>query len=350
MAPNQGQPWMAALHIGKSGSRYMERTAGCRTGTVWIRYASLRQLGIHWRQVVLGASGKTAETRRTVPAGEPLPAKPPQPAVVATEEPPPAEQPQPAVVATEEPPPPVVTEPAWYPGRVGWFYSETEIGWVPLAPQEQFYSVNYWGPQAVVADDSGSQGDDLPSYGYYEEGGVAVERDNLYRVDNYTRTRMTSIHDIDPSARTFKRMPTASTREAAASDKSRFSAGQTATGQSKPSQSVTSRIQQTKANASENSGSIKSSMSGKQTTKPAESATSAMKRPEAISKSANRVNPETNAPSSNVSSQPASGKADSKLRFPDVKTRHQSLARREECPIHRISKTRTLRYAGSTRI
>lgn len=223
---------------------------------------------------------------------------------------PPAKQPQPEVVATEEPPPPVVIEPAWYPGRVGWFYSDTEIGWVPLAPQEQFYSVNNWGPQTVVADDSGSQGDDLPSYGYYDAGGVAVERDNLYHVDNYAGTRMTVIHDIDPSARTFKRMSTASTRAASASDKSRFSAGKTAAGQSKPSQAVTSRIQQTKANVSENGSSIKSTMSGKQTTRPAESATSAMKRPEAIARSANRSQPgTTNAPTSNVSSKPASRRA-----------------------------------------
>ncbi len=240
-------------------------------------------------------------------------AEEPQPVVVPTEEPPPAEQPQPAVVVTEEPPPPVVTEPAWYPGRVGWFYSGTEIGWVPLAPQEQFYSVNNWGPQAVVADDGGNQGDDLPSYDYYDQGGVAVERNNLYRVDNYTRTRMTSVHDIDPSARTFKRMPTASTREAGAADKSRFGAGQIASGQSKPSQSVTSRIQQTKANMSENSGSVKTTMSGMQTAKPAGSGAAAMKRPEAIARSANRTQPgTTNAPSSNVSSQPASGKADNK--------------------------------------
>ena len=75
------------------------------------------------------------------------PGKQPKPVEVAAEEPPPAQQPQPAVVATEEQPPPVVTEPAWYPGRVGWFYSDTQIGWVPLAPQEQFYSVNDWGPR-----------------------------------------------------------------------------------------------------------------------------------------------------------------------------------------------------------
>ncbi len=248
-----------------------------------------------------------------VAADQPSPAKQPQPVVVAADEQHPAKQPQPVVVATNEPPPPMVTEPAWYPGRVGWFYSETEIGWVPLAPQEQFYSVNNWGTQAVVADDTGSQGDDLPSYDYYDDGGVAVERDNLYHVDNYTRTRMTNIHDIDPSARTFKRMSTASTREASASDKSRFSAGQTSTGQSKPSQSLTSRIQQNKANVSENSGSVKSTMSGMQTAKPAGSATSAMKRPEAIARSANRTQPRTtNSPSSKVSSRPASGKADNK--------------------------------------
>ena len=268
------------------------------------------------------------------------PGKQPKPVEVAAEEPPPAQQPQPAVVATEEQPPPAVTEPAWYPGRVGWFYSDTQIGWVPLAPQEQFYSVNNWGPQAVVADDSASQGDDLPSYDYYDDGGVAVERDHLYHVENYTRARMAMIHDMAPSARTFKRMPTASTRQAAASDKSRFSAGQTAAGQSKPSQSITSRIQQTKANVSENSASVKSAISGKQTAKPAESGTTAMKRPEAIARSANRSQPgTTNAPPSNVSSKPASGKAESK----------SAVSRRKNAPSESRAGGRNSQASGSQR-
>ncbi len=275
-------------------------------GYVTHHYGNWEFINSKWCWAPPGKQPKPIEVVRE----EQPPAKQPQPAVVAKEEQPPAQQPQPEVVATVEQPPPVVIEPAWYPGRVGWFSSDTEIGWVPLAPQEQFYSVNYWGPQAVVADDMGSQGGDLPSYDYYDAGGVAVERDNLYHVENYAGTRMTVVHDIDPSARTFKPMPAASTRKADASDKSRFSAGQTAAGQSKPSQAVTSRIQQAKANVSENSSSIKSTMSGKQTTKPAESATSAMKRPEAIARSANRSQPgTTSSTTSNVSSKPASRRA-----------------------------------------
>jgi hypothetical protein len=207
---------------------------------------------------------------------------------------PPAIQPQPVVAAADEPAPsapPAVIEPAWYPGRVGWFYSDTQIGWVPLAPQELFVSVNYWGPQVVMAGDVGAGDDALPDYAYYDDGGVVVEQHDFYHVENYTRARITNIHNIDPSARTYKRMQMASAPKSVASDKSRFSAGQISAGQSKPSQSVTSRIQQTKANVSENSASLKSTMSGMQTAKPAQSAALAMKRPEPVSRSANRVQP-----------------------------------------------------------
>jgi len=35
---------------------------------------------------------------------------------------------------------------SWYPGRVGWAYSDWSIGWYPLAWWEPFYCFNYWGP------------------------------------------------------------------------------------------------------------------------------------------------------------------------------------------------------------
>ncbi len=38
----------------------------------------------------------------------------------------------------------------WYPGRVAWISSGPNIGWVPLAPSEVYYSHRHWGPQAVV--------------------------------------------------------------------------------------------------------------------------------------------------------------------------------------------------------
>jgi hypothetical protein len=38
----------------------------------------------------------------------------------------------------------------WYPGRVSWLYSDTNVGWVPLAPYEPYYANRYWGPSSVA--------------------------------------------------------------------------------------------------------------------------------------------------------------------------------------------------------
>lgn len=38
----------------------------------------------------------------------------------------------------------------WYPGRVSWIYTETYVGWVPLAPWEPYYAVHAWGPGVTI--------------------------------------------------------------------------------------------------------------------------------------------------------------------------------------------------------
>ncbi|MCE5335174.1 MAG: FecR domain-containing protein [Desulfobacteraceae bacterium] len=35
---------------------------------------------------------------------------------------------------------------SWYPGRVGWLYSDVSIGWFPLLPWEPYYAHRWWGP------------------------------------------------------------------------------------------------------------------------------------------------------------------------------------------------------------
>lgn len=203
---------------------------------------------------------------------------------------PPAKQPQPAVVTADEAPAPTI-QAAWYPGRVGWFYSETQIGWFPLAPREPFHAVNYWGPQAVVANEAGIENAELPSYAYYEAGGVVVEQSSFYHVENYTRTRITNINAMDPNARRYNRVRLASVPKPVASDKSRFSAGSSSSAQSKPAQPLTSRILRTKANASVSSSSAKSTISALQAAKPAQSASSAVRHPESVGRSPNRAQP-----------------------------------------------------------
>lgn len=41
----------------------------------------------------------------------------------------------------------------WYPARVGWVYTESHIGWVPLCWHESYYGRYYWGPRTVVYKD-----------------------------------------------------------------------------------------------------------------------------------------------------------------------------------------------------
>lgn len=38
----------------------------------------------------------------------------------------------------------------WYPGRVGWFSHGKEIGWVVLAPNEDYYGNRHWGHRTKV--------------------------------------------------------------------------------------------------------------------------------------------------------------------------------------------------------
>jgi ferric-dicitrate binding protein FerR (iron transport regulator) len=83
------------------------------------------------------------------------------------------------------------TEPAadamvyWYPGRVGWFYSEAEIGWFPLAPFEPYYSVGDWGPGCRVVD--ATEHGDVAIGGYkYAGQAVVVDLQSFYSINNYT--------------------------------------------------------------------------------------------------------------------------------------------------------------------
>ncbi|MFZ0931515.1 MAG: DUF6600 domain-containing protein [Syntrophobacteraceae bacterium] len=199
--------------------------------------------------------------------------------------PPKSEPTQPAVGGDADPAAPAIAEPAWYPGRVGWLSSGTEIGWFPLAPQEPFFSVNFWGPRADVIDPGQSDDSNWPDSAYSNDGGVAVEQDQFYSAENYSTKGMTPLNARSPGARNFSRMRTASANKSVASDSSRFGAIPPA-GQPKPSQALTARVQQTKAGASESQGAVKSALSGIHTAKPAPSTTSTIKRPDSVTRAA----------------------------------------------------------------
>lgn len=73
----------------------------------------------------------------------------------------------------------------WYPGRVGWFHHGRDIGWVPLAPNEDYYGYRHWGHRTRVIRDHAPM-IDLGRYHYLNHASI-IDRDHLYRGDRYPR-------------------------------------------------------------------------------------------------------------------------------------------------------------------
>ena len=84
----------------------------------------------------------------------------------------------------------------WYPGRVAWIHSGTNVGWVPLAPNETYYSHRPWGgPHAVVVTNVNIAriNVNIGNYAYVNRA-IVVNQNNFYRVNNYTNVRVTNIN------------------------------------------------------------------------------------------------------------------------------------------------------------
>jgi hypothetical protein len=83
---------------------------------------------------------------------------------------------------------------AWYPGRVSWVYSESEVGWVQLAPDEVYVTHNYWGPQAVLIDETAPPRVVNAGNLVYYRSAIIIPRTALYSVTNYYPVRVAGIH------------------------------------------------------------------------------------------------------------------------------------------------------------
>jgi len=83
----------------------------------------------------------------------------------------------------------------WYPGRVAWIHSESDIGWVPLGPFEPYYSHRWWGPRSVAVANVGLANIryDLGGYRYLDHA-VVVNQANFWGVRNYTNVRVKDIN------------------------------------------------------------------------------------------------------------------------------------------------------------
>ena len=84
----------------------------------------------------------------------------------------------------------------WYPGRVSWIHTATNVGWVPLAPRETYYSYRNWGgPHTVVVNNLNITRISLNVRNYaYGNRAIVVSRNNFYDVNNYTKVRVNNIN------------------------------------------------------------------------------------------------------------------------------------------------------------
>lgn len=81
----------------------------------------------------------------------------------------------------------------WYPGRVAWIGSHADVGWVPLAPREPYYSYYPWGPAAVVVGAAAVVGLTIGSLAYLNHA-VIVPQHDFYGVNNYQSVRVANIN------------------------------------------------------------------------------------------------------------------------------------------------------------
>ena len=92
----------------------------------------------------------------------------------------------------------------WYPGRVGWMHSGSAIGWVPLAPYEDYYTHRPWGRRVVVIGQNRMPNIDISRYRYLDRA-VIISSDHLYRGNRYTPfvqrfNRGTILNSYQPAA------------------------------------------------------------------------------------------------------------------------------------------------------
>ena len=82
----------------------------------------------------------------------------------------------------------------WYPGRVSWVHSDGNVGWVPLAPSETYYSHHYWGPGSYfIGANTGGAGIGVGGLAYANHA-VVVPRGSLYSVNSYSGLRVANIN------------------------------------------------------------------------------------------------------------------------------------------------------------
>jgi hypothetical protein len=84
----------------------------------------------------------------------------------------------------------------WYPGRVAWIHGGVNVGWVPLAPRETYYSHRQWGgPHTMVVNNINVNriNINIGSHAYVDHA-IIVNRSNFLGRDDYRNVRVTNIN------------------------------------------------------------------------------------------------------------------------------------------------------------
>ena len=82
----------------------------------------------------------------------------------------------------------------WWPGRVGWIYSDANIGWFPLGWREPWYGHRPWGPGAIVYSAAAPPPPiNINTYAYAGHA-VVVSRNNLFTTPNYRTVQVPNIN------------------------------------------------------------------------------------------------------------------------------------------------------------
>lgn len=85
----------------------------------------------------------------------------------------------------------------WNPGRVSWIHSGSNVGWIPLAPRETYYSHHRWGgPHVVHATNVNITQINIRPRNYaYARHAVVVPQRDFYTVNNYKTVRVRKINN-----------------------------------------------------------------------------------------------------------------------------------------------------------
>ena len=91
----------------------------------------------------------------------------------------------------------------WYPGRVSWIHRGGNIGWIPLAPFEPYYTYRYWGPRSSALPRVSIRSRDFhTSNCRYKRHAIIVKKECFYRVPSYHSVRLGNMdHNIIDSYR-----------------------------------------------------------------------------------------------------------------------------------------------------